>query len=339
MPDSLWAVRYRATCNQDSRLTGYLIKLFQEIVKIQDLGVGAITADKLKEAGFASGEAIDVAPVRELVDKANLEASVALKMRKVARQTIQTDFITAKQLWERREKVVSREPQPDLTTGIEILDKMQVLRFGQFAVLQGKPSHPLSLLLCVRAVLPKPLGPNSDVLFIDGGNIFDAYSISERSVEHELDSERVLERIRISRAFTHHQLTMLITEKLPVALDELDAKLVVVSDITQLYCDPDIQGEDKLDALRIFEKTARFLRALAEQKHALIVATNLHSRNSHMDKILLHGAHVSVKLEDRDTFIELTVVKHPRIPQLKAAVPSTFSQGPSAFSQTLERYL
>lgn len=76
---------------------------------------------------------------------------------------------------------------------------MLVLRFGQFAVFHGKASHSFSSLLCVRAVLPKRLGQGSGVVFIGGGNLFDAYLISERSIEHELDSEKLLERIHLSR--------------------------------------------------------------------------------------------------------------------------------------------
>jgi CRISPR-associated protein Cas1 len=32
------------------------------------------------------------------------------------------------------------------------------------------------MLLCVRATLPHPLGPDSDVMFVDGGNVFDPFN-------------------------------------------------------------------------------------------------------------------------------------------------------------------
>jgi DNA repair protein RadA len=61
--------------------------LAAEIVKIQDLeGVGPVTAGKLTDAGFDSVEALAVAPVRELMDKANLDSSTAQKVAKAARQ-------------------------------------------------------------------------------------------------------------------------------------------------------------------------------------------------------------------------------------------------------------
>jgi RecA/RadA recombinase len=78
--------------------------LSQEPTNIQDLdGVGPVTAGKLREAGYDSIEALAIAPVKELVEKASLETSTALKVSRAARQTIQTDFVTAKQLWERRQ--------------------------------------------------------------------------------------------------------------------------------------------------------------------------------------------------------------------------------------------
>jgi hypothetical protein len=201
--------------------------------------------------------------------------------------------------------------KPNLTVGVEALDRTIVLSFGELAVLQGRISHSLSLRLCVRAVLSHPLGPDSDVIFIDGGNSFDAYTISERSIEYELDSESVLQRIHLSRAFTYHQLTTLIKEKLPLAIDRFNARVAIVSDITELYCDPDIQANSRQEALDTFANTVRFLAATAKRKDALIVATNLKSRNPRMDRILLHTAHLSAVLEERGSSTELTVPKHP----------------------------
>ncbi len=119
--------------------------------------------------------------------------------------------------------------QPDLTFGVEALDNALCLNFGQLIAFQGKPAHAMCTLLCVRALLPRPLGPNCDVLFVDGGNNFDPYAISDSSVEQGLDTEKVLERLHVSRAFTHHQLACIIIDKLPSAIRKFHAKLVVVS--------------------------------------------------------------------------------------------------------------
>ena len=219
----------------------------------------------------------------------------------------------------------------DLTFGIETLDNTLRLNFGQFLVFRGKTAYFMCTLLCVRATLPYPLGPNCDVLFVDGGNTFDPYAISDCSVTQNLDTEYVLERFHVSRAFTHHQLACIITDKLPHAIRKFDAKLVVVSDITNLYCDPDVRNDDKEDAVRIFAKTVQALRAFARQHHCLIIATSLDLRNSLMDRILERAAHVSLNIEQREGFTKISSLKHQNLP------PSTIIFAPHI--QTLERFM
>jgi len=221
---------------------------------------------------------------------------------------------------------------PDLTFGVEALDNVLTLNFGQFVAFHGKPALVLSMLLCVRATLPQPLGPDCDVVFADGGNNFDPYSISDFSIEHVLDAEKVLERLHVSRAFTHHQLACLIIDKLPYAIKKFRAKLIVVSDITQLFCDPDVRDDDKEDALRIFAKTTRTLRMLARKYQSLIVATTLELRNTLMERTLTHAAHVSVGIEQKAGLMEFSLLKHPHLP-LRTAMTSP----PGV--KTLETYL
>jgi len=203
---------------------------------------------------------------------------------------------------------------PSLTFGVEALDNLLTLNFGQFVVFQGKPSHPLCMLLCVRAMLPCPLGPNSDVIFIDGGNSFDPYSISDNSVEQGLDPEKALERFHISRAFTHHQLARIIIDKLPHAIKKFKAKLVVVSDITPLYCDPDVRGDDRDDSLQIFSKATLTLRMLARRHQCLIVATNFERRNTQMACSLEYATHVLMEITRRSGLTRFTLLKHPYLP-------------------------
>jgi hypothetical protein len=234
---------------------------------------------------------------------------------------IEPSFTTAKALL--------HDSTSKLTTGIDALDRALELGVDQLTLFQGEISHSFSSLLCVRSVLPKPTGLDSDVVFIDGANVFDAYLISEHSIKHQVGPEEILKRIHISRAFTYHQLSPLIREKLPHAIGEFKARLVVVSDITKLYCDPDIQ--DKHEALGVFRENVRTLAIMAKRKSVLIVATNLQTRNKRMNDILLHTAHVYAGLEDKNTFMRLTLHRHPFTPELEAAI--------SPDKQTLESYL
>ena len=215
-------------------------------------------------------------------------------------------------------------------TGIDQFDKTIKLKLGQFAVFHGNAAKSLSSLICVRATLPEPLGLDSDVIFLDGGNIFDAYAISEYALHHQLNAEKTLARIHLSRAFTYHQLSTLINEKLPHAIDLFRSRIVMVSDITALYCDQDVAKQEKEESLDILRRDVRSLTVLAEKKRSIIIATNLQPRNRRMDAALLQTAPVSAKLEDHDTFTQLTLTRHPFTPQLKALI--------SLNKETLERY-
>jgi hypothetical protein len=213
----------------------------------------------------------------------------------------------------RRARTLSRERQPDLTTGVDAIDRILVLKRCQLAYLQGEPSHALSLLLCVRATLPVPRGLDSDVVFIDAGNIFDAYTISQHAINLGLDLAKIQERIHLSRAFTHHQVCNLIMDKLPSAIEENDADVAVVSDITALFCDPDVH--DKKESLDIFRKSIRFMAETAENQNMLIIVTNMKTRNKSMENILTNTAHVSASTKEKDSYTRLTVTRHPFIPE------------------------
>src|SRR3989441_8515442 len=189
-----------------------------------------------------------------------------------------------------RGSTLLRDVRSDLPWGIELLDETLALRFGELVSLQGEASNALSHLLCVRAINPLPPGLDSDVVFVDGGNVFDSYTVSRHAFSLGLDQERTKLRIHLSRAFTHHQLSSLITEELAQAIDQCYARLAIVSDITALYCDPDVK--EKREAFDLFSKDVRSLATLAEQRNMIIVVTNLQSRSKAMDDVLARTAHV-----------------------------------------------
>ncbi len=154
------------------------------------------------------------------------------------------------------------------------------------------------------------------MVFIDGGNSFDTYALFRYCSSLGLDKERVKERVHLSRAFTHHQLALLVREKLPAALNQHSSRIACLSDITLLYSDPDVR--DEAEALGVFRDSVRFLGALAEQSNALIIVTNLESRNRRMDAALFESARIFAKLEDRRGSTQLTITKHPFMAQQEA---------------------
>jgi len=156
---------------------------------------------------------------------------------------------------------------------------------GDFALIDGLPSIlPLSLFLAVRAQLPYQLGGlESSVVFVDGGNTFRLYKVSYLAQLHQLDPTEVLQRIFISRAFTAHQMTSMILDKLEEVALKCDARLVIVSDIAGLYLDKDVQSEESRE---VFSQVAARLSKLAEENSLIVIATYLPHYPSRLNAFL-----------------------------------------------------
>jgi hypothetical protein len=219
-----------------------------------------------------------------------------------------------------------------LTTGIEKLDKLVHLTTGQFTVFQGYP-FPKSLaeLLCVRAQLDHPIGLNSATVFIDGGNSFDAYAVSNYAVEHRIESKLALSRIHISRAFTYFQLASLLIERLPSALLHYNSRFAIISDITELFQDPEIK--DKQEAHRVFQRMLRSLLATAEMTDSLVIAISPCQYREPFTKELIQTAHTFIRAEDRGTLTQFSLLHHHSLPSRKT------SHREDSIGQFLEYYL
>jgi hypothetical protein len=205
-----------------------------------------------------------------------------------------------------------------LTTGIEDLDKLVHLVRGQFVVFQGYPfARSLAERLCVRAQLDRPVGLNSDTIFIDGGNGFDAYAISNYAIEYRIEPNLALSRIHISRAFTYFQLASLLTEKLSGVLRRYSSVFAVVSDITELFQDPEIK--DKQEAYRVFQRILRSLSAIAEITGSLLIATNSRQSIEPFNTALTQTAHTTVLAEGHDALARFTLVHHKSLPPRKVS--------------------
>jgi len=201
-----------------------------------------------------------------------------------------------------------------LTFGIDELDKLfGGLRLGELVVFHSSwMCHLLSELLCVRSQLPYVKGGlGSTVVFIDGGNIFDPYFISQTARQLSLNPEETLRSIWISRAFTSYQLTALIIEELPKILDREDSRLIVISDITALFCDSDV---GIWEARRTFNRVSLFLSELVKQRNTILVVTSLSPRSERkrrLEQYLLGRASVVAMVEAGNPHVKITLERHP----------------------------
>jgi hypothetical protein len=113
--------------------------------------------------------------------------------------------------------------------------------------------------LALRA-LALPLLHGEAVVAVDGGNRFDPYEIGKAARALGGDGKEALSRIRVSRAFTCHQMEALLLRKLPPALARYDARLALVLGLPETFTDADVPYAE---ACRLFRSCLTALRRIA----------------------------------------------------------------------------
>ena len=224
---------------------------------------------------------------------------------------------------------ILKKPESELclSLGFETIDNVfPGFTLGDFAVIHGS-SAVQSLLptLCVKAQLPYQLGGlETNVLFVDGANSFRLYDISDIAQTWELDPKHVLERIYVSRAFTAYQLVSIILDKLQTAVTKYDTKVVIISNIAQLFLDNDIP---KRDAEELFNQLTKFLSTFTEENQVILIVTHKpyhwSKRTKFFKQTLCESANVvlSIKKSNQTPFFGLE--KHPFLQLGRTEFPSS----------------
>lgn len=193
-------------------------------------GVGETTAEKLRESGFSSIEAIAAASIGELKE-VGIGDATAQKILNSARSSLQMGFESGLEVLEKRKQVGK------LTTGSTELDNLfgggiesQAITemFGKF----GSGKTQIAHQLCVNVQRPKDEGGlEGNAIYIDTENTFRPERIQQMSSALKLDPEEVLGNIQVARAYnSDHQ--MLLAEKASELMQEKNVKLLVVDSLT-----------------------------------------------------------------------------------------------------------
>lgn len=122
--------------------------------------------------------------------------------------------------------------------------------------------------LALRA-LAVPLLRAEAVVAVDGANRFDPYEISRAARARGGDGREALSRIRVSRAFTCHQMEALLSRRLPGALARFDARLALVLGLPETFADADVPYAE---ACRVFRSCLSALRGLARRGTRVVLA-------------------------------------------------------------------
>ncbi len=191
-------------------------------MELEDLpGVGPAIAEKLREAGLNSLEAIAVTSPAELVATVEIGEATAAKIINAAREAADIGgFETGDKILERRESIGK------LTTGSKALDALlgggletraMTEFYGEFG--SGKTQIAHQLVVNVQ-LPPEEGGLNGSAIMIDTENTFRPERIKDMAEGVGLDFTEVLKNVHVARAYnSNHQI--LLVDKAKELADEL----------------------------------------------------------------------------------------------------------------------
>ena len=204
---------------------------------INDLpGVGSAIAEKLKDGGYSDMMSIAVSSPKELSDVADIGETTAVKIIQAARKTADVgSFETGVALLERRSKVgyitTGSKSFNELMGGNGFESQAITELFGEF----GSGKTQIGHQMCVSVQLPKEKGGlGGHVFYIDTENTFRPNRIKQMAEAYDLDSDEVLSKIHVARAYnSSHQ--MLLVDKVKELSKEFPARLLVVDSLTSHF--------------------------------------------------------------------------------------------------------
>ena len=112
---------------------------------------------------------------------------------------------------------------------------------------------------------------------IDGALAFDVTTITAYAQARRVPPEQFLRRIHTARAFTCHQLTTLLCERLEALLVSQHIGLVILLGPCTTFFDESVRCKD---ASLLFQRTLRAVGDLRRRGPLLLIAQGLHARHT-----------------------------------------------------------
>ena len=241
-------------------------------------GVGAATAEKLKDANYDNLMSIAVASPAEMVEIAGVTEATARKMINSARNNLDMGFETGEDLLKKREQVQristgSKNFDGIIGGGFETGSIGEC--FGEFGSSKSQIAHQLAVNVQLSV---EEGGANGSVIFIDGESTFRPERIIQMAKSKDLDPQEILRNIKAARAFnSDHQ--MLLAEKSEDIIKEkkdtdMPVKLIIVDSLTSHFR-ADFSGRGQLaDRQQKLNKHMHTLMKLADQYNLCVYVTN-----------------------------------------------------------------
>ena len=252
----------------------------EKIIDLEDLpGVGPAIAEKLREAGFTTLEAIAVASPQELSAVAEIGESKAAQIIAAARKLANMGgFETGDKVLERRKNIGK------ITTGSKALDSLlgggietQAITelFGEFGSGKTQICHQLA----VNVQLPKEKGGlEGSVIVIDTENTFRPERIVQMAEAKGLDPKEVLKNIYVAQAYNSNHQMLLVDNARELAQKLMKegrpVRLVIVDSLTSHFRAEYIGRGTLADRQQKLNKHLHDLMRFGEIFNAAIVVTN-----------------------------------------------------------------
>lgn len=244
-------------------------------VALEDLaGVGAATAEKLREAGYTDLMELAVASPGDIAEAAEIGTTIAQKIIGEARRQADVGgFEVGTVLLERRKKLGR------ITTMARSLDELlgggiETQAITEFAGEFGTGKTQIAHQAAVAVQMPVDQGGlNGEVVYIDTESTFRPERIVDMSKALSLDPTEALKKIHVARAYnSNHQ--MLLVAKAQELAREKPIRLLVVDSLTAHFRSEYAGRAELAPRQQLLNKHLHELLKFGDTYNAAVIVTN-----------------------------------------------------------------
>jgi DNA repair protein RadA len=248
----------------------------KEEMQIEDLpGVGAATAEKLRDAGYNDLMSVAVASPGELTESVGMGEAAARKVINISRKNLDMGFSSGEELLEKRAKIIK------IPTSANAFDALVGGGFESGGITEcfgsyGSGKTALANQLAINALDINEEGePTAYSVWIDSENTFRPERIKQICDNNGLDPLKILRNIKVVRAFnSDHQ--MMCAEKVEDLIHDEGLKVnIIIVDSLMTHFRSEFIGRGTLaNRQQKINKHMHTLMKIADQYNLCVYVTN-----------------------------------------------------------------